>query len=259
MDRDQAAARPERARQRRDHALGLEVERGARAIGLRGDHEVVVGDGAARPRHDRVEQELVVLAVDHQHHRPLIHRVAGLRAHARLPVLGEERLEIGDLLLEAVRGRAGERHLVPHHARRRRQRLDGEPGRVRIGEVGQHQHGRRMLDETVRHLLQGEADVLQADLLADDVERHGGEAVVHRAHHPRQHGAVADAGVEHAHRRRARMDVGELERDAVGDHPLLAAGVHEQQIFLPVVEEAEIALRVGLARFRRHRDALARR
>jgi hypothetical protein len=56
-----------------------------------------------------------------------------------------------------------------------------------------------------------------------------------------QHGAVADAGVEHAHGRRARMDVGELERDAVAHHPLLAAGVDEQQIFLPVVEEAEIA------------------
>ena len=31
------------------------------------------------------------------------------------------------------------------------------------------------------------------------------------------------------------------------DHPLLAAGVDEQQIFLPIVEEAEIALRVRLA------------
>ena len=48
VDADQPAARPERARQRRDHALGLELERGARAIGLRGDDEVVVGD-ACRP------------------------------------------------------------------------------------------------------------------------------------------------------------------------------------------------------------------
>ena len=34
---------------------------------------------------------------------------------------------------------------------------------------------------------------------------------MHRAHDARQHGAVADAGVEHAHRWRPRMNVGELE------------------------------------------------
>ena len=142
---------------------------------------------------------------------------------------------------------------MPHHAGGGAQRLHREPRRVRIGEVGQHQHGLRMLEEAVRHLLQGEADVLEADLLADRVERHVREAVVHRAHHARQHRAVADAGVEHAHRRRARMDVAELERDAARHHPLLRAGVDEQQIFLPVVEEAEIALRVGRARRMRDR------
>ena len=47
--------------------LGFEVERGARAIGLRGDDEIVVGHGAARPRYDRIEQEFVVLAIEHQH------------------------------------------------------------------------------------------------------------------------------------------------------------------------------------------------
>ena len=69
-----------------------------------------------------------------------------------------------------------------------------------------------MLEEAVGHLLQREAHVLEADLLADDVERHVREAVVHRAHHAREHRAVAHAGVEQAQRRRARMDVGELQR-----------------------------------------------
>ena len=40
------------------------------------------------------------------------------------------------------------------------------------------EHGRRMLEEPVRHLFEREPDVLEADLLADDVERHGREAVV---------------------------------------------------------------------------------
>ena len=102
-----------------------------------------------------------------------------------------------------------------------------------------------MLEEAVRHFLQRQPDIFETDFLADDVERHVREAVVHRAHHPHQHGAVADAGIEHAHRRRPRMQMGELFGDAVGDLPFLAAGIDEQQIFLPVVEEAEIALRVA--------------
>src|SRR5215467_2322468 len=38
-----------------------------------------------------------------------------------------------------------------------------------------------------------------------------------------------------------------LERDAIGDDPLFAAGVDEQEILLPVVEEAEVALWIVVA------------
>ena len=38
------------------------------------------------------------------------------------------------------------------------------------------------------------------------------------------------------------MKVCEFLPNPVGNYPLLAAGVHEQQVFLPVVEEAEAAL-----------------
>ena len=76
------------------------------------------------------------------------------------------------------------------------------------------------------------------------------ETVVHGAHRPHQHRAVADAGVEHPHRRRPRMDMRQLLGNAVRDLPFLAAGVDEQQIFLPVVEKAKITRRI--ARFRRH-------
>ena len=253
MDGDEPAAGAERPRQRRDHPLGLEFERGAGAIGLRGDDEIVIGDGAAGPGNDRVEQEPVVLAIDDEHDRTLIHRIAGARAHPGFPVERQERLEIDDLLLEAMRGIADERKLVPDQARGGVERLHGQPRRVGIGEVGEHQNGRRMLEEAIRHLLQREPDVLEADLLADGVERHVRETVVHGAHHAYQHRAVADAGVEHPHRRRARVDVDEFFGDAVRDLPFLAAGVDEQQIFLPVVEEAEVALRI--ARLDRRRPA----
>src|SRR5258708_21784097 len=101
-----------------------------------------------------------------------------------------------------------------------------------------------MFDEAVGHLVKREADLFQADLLADDIKWRGRKAVVHRAHHTRQYRAVADAGVEHTHRRRTWMNVGELEIDARCALPFLRAGVHEQQIFLAVVEETKIALRV---------------
>ncbi len=80
---------------------------------------------------------------------------------------------------------------------------------------------------------------------------------MHRAHHPRQHGAVAAAGVEHPQRRRPRMDAGQFQRHPLGDHPLLAAGVDEQQIFLPVLEKAKIATRVAL--LQRHLKSARRR
>src|SRR5262245_15818847 len=104
-----------------------------------------------------------------------------------------------------------------------------------------------MLEETVGHFLQGKPHVLEADLLAHHVERRGWKSVVHRAHHSQQYRAVADASVEHAQRRRARMDIGEFERNPAGDHPFFAAGADEEEIFLPVIEEAEIALRIARA------------
>ena len=70
-----------------------------------------------------------------------------------------------------------------------------------------------MFEQPVRHILECHPHVFVADLLADDIERHGRKAGVHRPHDPRQNRAVADAGVEHPDRRRRGMDVGELERD----------------------------------------------
>ena len=97
-----------------------------------------------------------------------------------------------------------------------------------------------MLVEAVGDLVEGEAHVFQADLLAHDIERHGGEARMHGAHDPREHRAIAHARIKEAQGGRARADVGQLHGDPVGDHPLLRAGVHKEQIFLPVVEEAEV-------------------
>src|SRR5260370_40794830 len=43
------------------------------------------------------------------------------------------------------------------------------------------------------------------------------------------------------------MDTGEFARDAGRNHPFRAAGADEEAILMPVVEEAEIALRIALA------------
>src|SRR5438105_13855574 len=111
----------------------------------------------------------------------VVDRVAGLRAVASLPVLGEKRLELRDLLGEIVRGAAGERRLVPHHRRGRGNGVRRQPRRLGVVHVGHDQHRRRMLVEAVDHLAQRQAHILQADLLADDVEGHGGKTPVHLA------------------------------------------------------------------------------
>ena len=139
---------------------------------------------------------------------------------------------------------ADQRQLMPNQAGRGVHRFHVQPWRVRVSEVGQHQHGRRVFEEAVGHFLQCQPHVFEADFLADHVKRHMGEAVVHGAHHPREHGSIADAGIEDAYCRRMRMNVSEFFGDAVCDLPFLAAGVDEQQILLPVIEKAEIALRV---------------
>lgn len=243
VDADQPPAGAERPGQRRHHLLGLEGGGGAGPVGLRGHHQVEVGAGGAGAGDHRIQQEAVVLAVEHQDRRPLVDRVA-LPADPRLPGLGEEGLELGDLLLEVVRAVAPERRLLPDEGAGRLRGARGEPGRFRVVEVGQDQDRGRMLEQAVGHLLQGQAHVLQADLLADDVEGQGLEAGVHRPQEPRQHRPVADPGVVEAQCRRAGAQVGQLFRDAPGDHPLLATGVDEEQVFLPVVEETEIVCAV---------------
>ena len=53
------------------------------------------------------------------------------------------------------------------------------------------------------------------------------------------------------------MDAAELQRHPLRDHPLFAAGMDEQQVFLPILEEPEIAPWVAL--LGRHLEAARRR
>ena len=202
MNAEQPPARPERPHERRYHARGLELDGHACAIGLRGDHKVVVRAHLALARDDVVEQELEVVAVDDEHDGALVDRVAGFRAVAGLPVAAEERLESGDLLAEIAGGRPRQRHLVPNERGGGGNRLRRQPRRLGIIHVGDDEHGRRVLVEPVRHLVERQPHVLEADLFARQVERHRREAAVHIAHDARHDRAVAHAGIEHAQGRR---------------------------------------------------------
>src|SRR6266404_1608500 len=53
------------------------------------------------------------------------------------------------------------------------------------------------------------------------------------------------------------MDAAELQRHPLRNHPLFATGMDEQQIFLPILEEPEIA--AGVAFLRRDVEAARRR
>jgi hypothetical protein len=237
--------RPPGARLRARGAMTRRALKLTGAVRLGRHDQVVVGAHLARSRQDVVEHEAAVLAVNHQHHRLLVDWVAGLGADAGLPVLGEKRLQGSDLRVELGGAGALQRDLAPRQALRRGHGLRGQAGSLGIVQVGHHQHRPRMLGEAVRYLLQRQAHVLEADLFADDVERHVSEAAVHGTHDAGQHGAVADARIEHPDRGRARVDVGQLQADSAGDYPLLAAGADKQEVLLAVVEKAEVALGIG--------------
>ena len=104
LDAEQPAAGPEAPRERGQNLLHLEVGRHPRAVGLRGDDQIVALARAAGARDDRVEQEPVILAVEHQHRGADVERIAGLRACADPPGVGEGGLKVGDLLVELVGG-----------------------------------------------------------------------------------------------------------------------------------------------------------
>ena len=69
---------------------------------------------------------------------------------------------------------------------------------------------------------------------------------MHGPHQARQDRAIADTSVEHTHRRRPWANVIEFLRHAVRDDPLLAAGIDEEQIFLPVVIETKGAFSIDV-------------
>ena len=239
MDADQTPARTQGLHQRRHYFRSLELDARPRAIGLRSDHQIIVRRDPSRSWQNWIEQERVILAMQRQDDGPDVHWVSAGFADARPPVLRQKTLEVADLLGEAMRGVAGQSDIFPDQALGRGRRTRGQPRRFRVKKIGQNEDGGRVLEESVGDLVQGQPYVLVADLLADDIERHCREARVHSPHHTRKHRAVAHAGVEHPNRGRGWMDIAEFERYPMGDVGLLAACRNEQQIFLPIVEEAE--------------------
>jgi hypothetical protein len=96
-----------------------------------------------------------------------------------------------------------------------------------------------MLEEAVRHLLEAEAHVLEADLLGDHQQGQRRSLRVGVAHEARQHGRIAHAGVEDANCRWRRADMAQFLGRALRDRRLLVAGVDEGEVFLAIVVEAE--------------------
>jgi hypothetical protein len=96
-----------------------------------------------------------------------------------------------------------------------------------------------VLEEPVRHLLEPEPDVLEADLLCDCDNGHRRMEPVYGAHESREDSSVAHAGVDQPDRRRDGGDLGQFLAGAVGDDRLLVRGVDEREVLLAVVVEAE--------------------
>ena len=239
LDAEQRAPAPQRPRQRGQDAADLELGRHAGPPGLRRQDQVVVGPPLVRSGQHLVEGERLVGPVDHQHRRGDVERVARLLAGLDVPVAGQEVVEAPQLLVEPVGRRAAELHGVVHQPGPLGLGVGCQVGGLGVVEVGQHHHRLGVLDEPVGELAQREAHVLQADLLAHDVQGHGGELGVDRAEQVRQHGAVAHAGVEQAKGRRLGGQCAQLPGGPLGHGPLLVARRDEREVLLAVVVEAE--------------------
>ena len=99
-------------RQGGDDSACLEFERSASAVGLGGNNQVVIGAIGAAARAYGVEQEFMVFPVDRQHYRPFVYKAAAPPL-AHSPMLGEQRLQFGNLDLKIVRRPAEEWQIVP--------------------------------------------------------------------------------------------------------------------------------------------------
>ena len=194
----------------------------------------------ARLRDDRPEHELVIGAVQDQHRRRHVQRIAGALAGGGLPALPQVALQLVDLLIELIGRRALQRHVPPVQLLPHRRVARVQPRRLGVEHVGDRQHRLRVLEKAVPHAPQADAHVLQADFLADHQERNGGKAVVQLPHHLAEHGGVAHAGVEDPQGRGCRSQVPELHADAVGHDPFFAARGDEQQVLFAVVEKAKM-------------------
>src|SRR5207245_922066 len=113
LDRQQLAAGCEAAGERGQHFLDLEVRAHTRPPGLGREYQVLLPDGSARRGERRIEQELVILAIDDEHGGANDERVSGPRTRRRLPAVREHRTQILDLLRVLVRGGAGQTGFLP--------------------------------------------------------------------------------------------------------------------------------------------------
>ena len=248
MDAEQPAIGAQRPHQRRDHPARLEGERRAGAIGMREQHEVEVRPREAAARDHLIQHELLILAVDDQHGGGLRDRMAARLAHLHLPMLVHDRLQGGNPFLEIAGRRSLQRHLMPGHRTRGDRRGRLEPGRIGIIEIGDDQHRGRVLLKAVRHLLQHQSHILDADFLGDGVERQPRIAPVGAAHQAGKGRAVARAAIEQADGRRRGLSQGELLQRLVRNDLLLRCRVHEHQIFLAIVVESEAVNRIDAGR-----------
>ena len=234
--RQHAAARTQASDQWREYVFDLELGTHARTPGLRRQHQVIIATGGLPAFwNNAVEQKAVILAKYHQHRRTHVHRIAGFLVRLDLPAVDQLLVDAAQLFTEFMRRCSLQRHFDPVQRGRLGDIVRHQPGRLGIIQIGNHDHAGRMLDKAVGQFLQRQANILQADLLADDEKGNSREAPMHRAHQMPEDGAVADTGIEQPQGRRRGANMRQLLGRALGNLPLFVAGVDEGQVFLPII------------------------
>ncbi len=181
----------------------------------------------------------MVFAVDHQHGRTHVDRIARAGAGFGLPAVVERGLEFFDLLGVLMRASACQAHFLPVQSCRGKYVARHQARRLGVVEVGNDQNRGRMLVEPVGHLIQPETHILQTDFLRHRHQGNGGKHPVCAAHEARKNGRIPHPGVEDAQRGWSGTHEPEFVKRAPRDRGFLVARIDEGQILLTVVVEAK--------------------
>ncbi len=102
-----------------------------------------------------------------------------------------------------------------------------------------------MFNQSIRKLFETQANIFEADFLADYIERQRRVLLVQGTQGMTQNSAVTHTGVKNSQCGWIRSQVFELKGRTFRDLPLLIAGIYKRQILLAIIIKAQRTIGLG--------------